>query len=139
MIKRYFRRVTMIHFSIKNRNIVRDKEKKKIKNQEYLYIYQMVRVSFIIVFYHKLRYQLTYHRLVCQSGKWLLCPHQVPRFDTPCPRCVGYTISMRGLKTNGACVGLGSLSSTFGLVVSLDLLNCTLGRGTMTAHVPFFF
>ena len=53
------------------------------------------------------------HQLVCQSGKWLLCPHQVPNFDTLCPRYVGYTISMSGLKTNGTCVGSGSLSSTF--------------------------
>ena len=80
------------------------------------------------------------HQLVCQSGKWLLCSHQVPRFDTPCPHYVGYTISMCGLKTNGACVGLRSLSSTFRLVVPLGLPNCTLGCGIMTAHMsPFFF
>ena len=51
----------MIHFSIKNPNIaIRDKEikkkKKSIVRNIYIYIYQMVRVSFIIVFYHKLRY-----------------------------------------------------------------------------------
>ena len=64
----------------------------------------------------------------------------MPRFDTPCPCCVGYTISMCGLKTNGTCVGSGSLSSTFGLVVPLSLPNCTLGLGTITAHVsPLFF
>ena len=41
-----------------------------------------------------------HHQLMCQSGNWLLYPHQVPRFDTPCSRYVGYTISMCGLKTN---------------------------------------
>ena len=46
----------MIHFSIKNRNIaIRDKaifffKKISIIRNIYIYIYQMVRVSFIIVF-----------------------------------------------------------------------------------------
>ena len=66
--------------------------------------------------------------------------NKLPRFDTPCPRCVGYTISMCGLKTNGTCVGSGSLSSTFGFVVPLNLPKCTLGRGIITAHMsPLFF
>ena len=81
------------------------------------------------------------HQLMCQSGKWLLCPHQVSRFDTPYLHCVDYTISMCGLKTNWACVGLGSLSSTFELVILLGLPICILGHEKMTAYVssPLFF
>ena len=58
------------------------------------------------------------HQLVCQSGKRVLCAHQVPKFNTPCLRCVGS----------------GSLSSTFKLMVPLGLPNCTLRRGIMIAH-----
>ena len=79
------------------------------------------------------------HQLVCQSGKRVLCPHQVPKFNIPCLCCVGYTISMCGLKTNGACVRSGSLSSTFKLMVPLDLPNCTLRRGIMIAHMSPLF
>ena len=79
------------------------------------------------------------HQVMCQSSKRVLCPNQVPKFNTPCLRCVGYTISMCGLKTNGACVGSGSLSSTFKLMVPLGLSNCTLRRGIMITHMSPFF